>query len=146
MSVLYYIISHHAIAVTQFTRYSEGRRAAGAEEHQRVPPEVAEPGMEFGKHWRVLYHIWEAGRSPLPKTKSLMLGYEGATRPGAGVEGRFNLPLWRGLGLGREAVGAVGQPVNREAFARLGNLHNFVVEVEAGGARELDVLVASSNL
>lgn len=24
--------------------------AAGAEEHQRIPPEVAEPGMEFGKH------------------------------------------------------------------------------------------------
>ena len=102
--------------------------------------------MEFGKHWRVLYHIWEAGRSPLPKTKSLMLGYEGATRPGAVVEGRFNLALWRGLGLGRELVGAIRQPVDREAFARLGNLHNFVVEVEAGGARELDVLVASSNL
>ena len=56
------------------------------------------------------------------------------------------MPLWRGLGLGREAVGAVGQPVNREAFARLGNLHDFVVEVEAGGACELDVLVASPNL
>ena len=26
------------------------RRAADAEEHQRVPPEIAEPGVEFGKH------------------------------------------------------------------------------------------------
>ena len=109
MLVLYHITSHHAIAVTQFTRYSVGVRcAAGAEEHQRIPPEVAEPG--------------------------------------AGVEGAVQLGAGRGLGRGRELVGAVGQSVDRETFARVGNLHNFVVEVEAGGARELDVLVASPNL
>ena len=46
---------------------------------------------------------------------------------------------------GRDSAGAVGQPVDREAFSGVGDFDDFVVEVEAGSARELDVLVATSD-
>ena len=42
-------------------------------------------------------------------------------------------------------MGAVGLPVDREAFARVGDFHDFGVEVEACGAREVDVFVSTSD-
>ena len=39
----------------------------------------------------------------------------------------------------------LGEPVEREAFAGKSDLHDFVVEIEAGGAGESDLFVAAAD-